>query len=90
MRLAAAVLACFLVVEAVAASHSAVVCDYGPIGALHAFSDPTHAPGLSLGAGNAVALGWTLVGLIAAAVAISSRPALPADMTKIASGGLDE
>jgi hypothetical protein len=72
-RVAAAILAGFLVVEGVLASHSTLIRDFGPVGALNAFSDPSHMHRLSLGAGSAIALAWALAALIAAALVLDAR-----------------
>jgi hypothetical protein len=68
-------LICFLVVEAIAEAYSPFVKYYGPIGALNAFSDPSHHHQLSVGAGAAIALAWAILALITAAMISESRDA---------------
>ena len=63
---AAATLVGFLILEDIAAAHIYFIKNYGPIGALNAFSDPTHSHQLSVAAGGAIALAWALAALIAA------------------------
>lgn len=68
----------FMAVEAVAAAAIPFVRNYGPIGALNAFSDPSHHHHqLSVGVGAAIALGWTLTALLIATL-IGEQRALPA------------
>jgi hypothetical protein len=71
-RRALIALICFLVVEAVAEAHVPFIRDYGPLGALNAFSDPSHRHQLATGTGGAVALGWAMLSLVGAAL-ISER-----------------
>jgi hypothetical protein len=63
----------FLVVEAIAEAYIPFVKNYGPIGALNAFSDPSHHHQLSVGAGAAIALAWAVLALVVAAVIGESR-----------------
>ena len=65
----------FLVVEAIAEVHIAFVKNYGPIGALNAFSDPSHHHQLSVGAGATIALLWAITALVVATVIGESRNA---------------
>lgn len=58
----------FLALEAIAEAHVPFLKNYGPIGALNAFSDPSHQHHLPLGTGAAIALVWALVALVVAAV----------------------
>ena len=67
----------FMAGEAVAAAAIPFVRNYGPIGALNAFSDPSHHHQLAVGVGAAIALGWTLTALLIATL-ISERRALRA------------
>jgi hypothetical protein len=71
-RRAVIALICFLVVEAVAEAQVPFIRNYGPLGALNAFSDPSHRHQLSTGTGAAIALGWALLSLAGAAL-ISER-----------------
>jgi hypothetical protein len=66
-------LAIFLFAEAVAEGYSPFIRDYGPIGALNAFSDPSHHHQLPVGTGALIALAWALASLIAATVVAESR-----------------
>lgn len=77
---ALASLLAFLVVEGVAESVVPLVRDYGPIGALNAFSDPSHHHQLSVGTGGLIALGWALAALVVATLIAEGRaqPALVA------------
>ena len=63
----------FLILEAVAEGHVPFIKNYGPIGALNAFSDPSHHHQLSVGAGAAIALGWAVLGLVVATLISESR-----------------
>jgi len=67
----------FMAAEAVAAAAIPFIRNYGPIGALNAFSDPSHHHQLSVGVGAAIALGWTLTALVIATL-ISEQRALRA------------
>jgi hypothetical protein len=71
--LAVAALGAFLVVEAVAEAHLAFVRDYGPIGALNAFSDPSHHHQLPVATGALVAFGWAIAALIGATLVAEHR-----------------
>jgi hypothetical protein len=65
----------FLILEALAEAYLPFIKNYGPIGALDAFSDPSHHHQLSVGAGSAVALGWALVTLVLATAISENRNA---------------
>jgi hypothetical protein len=62
-----------LVVEAIAESYVPFIKNDGPMGALNAFSDPSHHHQLSVGAGSAIALGWALITLIVATAISENR-----------------
>lgn len=66
-------LAVFLAAEAVAEAYVPFIRDYGPIGALNAFSDPSHHHQLPVGAGALIALVWALAALIGATLVAESR-----------------
>jgi hypothetical protein len=63
----------FLAVEGVAEGFVPLVRDYGPIGALNAFSDPSHHHQLSVSTGGLIALGWALAALVGATVVAEGR-----------------
>jgi hypothetical protein len=65
-RLALAILAALLAIDGIAEAHLSSLRDYGPVGALNAFSDPSHHHRLSVGAGAAIAMAWALVALVTA------------------------
>jgi hypothetical protein len=69
----------FLAVEAISEAHVPFIKNYGPIGSLNAFSDPSHRHQLSVGAGAAVALAWVFIALVAADLIIRHR----ANATKV-------
>lgn len=71
--LAVAGLAVFLAAEAVAETFSPFIRDYGPIGALNAFSDPSHHHQLPVATGALVALAWALAALIGATLVAERR-----------------
>lgn len=47
--------------------------DYGPVGAINAFSDPTHAHKLSLPVASLITFAWGLLALIAATMIVHRR-----------------
>jgi hypothetical protein len=61
-------LALLLALEGIAEAYVSVVRDYGPVGALNAFSDPTHHHQLSIAAGGLIALAWGVVALLLASL----------------------
>jgi hypothetical protein len=63
----------FLVVDGIAELQVPFVKNYGPIGALNAFSDPSHHHQLSVGAGAMLALGWALLALVLATFVSETR-----------------
>lgn len=63
----------FLVGEAVAAAHVPLIRDYGPIGALNAFSDASHHHHLSTATGAIITLTWAVAALFAATCVAERR-----------------
>lgn len=63
----------FLALEAVAEAYVPFIKNYGPLGALNAFSDPSHHHQLSVAAGSAVALAWSLLALVLATLISEDR-----------------
>jgi hypothetical protein len=74
-RSALVALGVFLAAEGVAEGYSPFIRDYGPIGALNAFSDPSHHHQLPLGTGALVALLWALAALVGATLVAENRAA---------------
>ncbi|MGP0049287.1 MAG: hypothetical protein ACLPZR_10650 [Solirubrobacteraceae bacterium] len=74
-RRAVSALIVFLIAEGVAESYIPFVKNYGPIGALNAFSDPSHHHQLSVGAGAAIAFAWAIRALVAATLISETRHA---------------
>jgi hypothetical protein len=72
-RLAVIGLVVFLAAEGVAEAHVPFIRDYGPIGALNAFSDPSHHHQLPIGTGSLIALVWALAALVGATLVAESR-----------------
>jgi hypothetical protein len=63
----------FLTVEAITEAYVPFIKNYGPIGSLNAFSDPSHRHQLSVGAGAAVALALGPHRLVAADLIMRRR-----------------
>jgi hypothetical protein len=63
----------FLAAEAVAEAYIPFIKSYGPIGALNAFSDPSHHHQLSIAVGGAIALAWSLLALVLATLLSENR-----------------
>jgi hypothetical protein len=66
-------LVAFLAAEAVAEAYIPFIKNYGPIGALNAFSDPSHHHQLSIAVGGAIALAWSLLALVLATLIGEAR-----------------
>jgi hypothetical protein len=71
--LALAAVVVLLAVEGVAETYVPFVRNYGPIGALNAFSDPTHHHQLPVAMGGLIASGWALAALVGASLVLDLR-----------------
>jgi ABC-2 type transport system permease protein len=65
-RTAIVVVIAFVALNGVLEAASPVFRNWGPIGVLNAFSDPTHLHQFSVGTGGLIAMAWALLALIAA------------------------
>ena len=72
-RAAVVILIAFIALNGVVESVSPALRSWGPVGVLNAFSDPTHHHQFSVGIGGLIALGWALLALLIADLAIESQ-----------------
>lgn len=72
-RAAVVTLIAFIALNGVLEAASPVLRSWGPLGVLNAFSDPTHHHQFSVGIGGLIALGWALLALLTAHLAIETQ-----------------
>jgi hypothetical protein len=63
----------FLIIDGVLEAQLGWLQTYGPVGAINAFSDPSHRHQFSLAVGGAIALVWALAALILASLMLDAR-----------------
>jgi hypothetical protein len=85
-RRAIIVMLAFLAIDDIAEQAIPLIKSYGPIGAINAFSDPSHHHQLSLAAGAGVALGWAILALLLATMVSENRHTRHAERRPIAAG----
>jgi hypothetical protein len=85
-RAAVTGLIAFLIIDGVLEAHIGWLQTYGPVGAINAFSDPSHRHQFSLGMGAAIALAWALTALISASLTLDVRLDSTARLNRLSKG----